>query len=92
MGFRFRKSVRLMPGVRINISKSGTSLSLGGRGLTHNISRRGNRTTVGIPRTGLSYSSNTGKFKRRGSQNPLSFLTAIFWLFIVCLIIGALSS
>lgn len=57
MGFRFRKSVKLMPGVRLNLSKRGTSVSLGGKGFTHNIGKKGSRTTVGLPGTGLSYSS-----------------------------------
>lgn len=59
MGFRFRKSVKLMPGVRLNLSKSGISTSIGGRGATVNISKRGTRTTVGIPGTGLSYSKSS---------------------------------
>lgn len=57
MGFRFRKSVRIMPGVRLNLSKSGISTSLGGNGATMNIGSRGTRTTVGVPGTGLSYST-----------------------------------
>ena len=56
MGFRFRRSVRLLPGVHLNFSRSGASLSLGRRGATVNLSRRGVRETVGIPGTGLSYS------------------------------------
>lgn len=57
MGLRFRKSVRLLPGVRLNISKQGlSSLSIGGRGLTYNIGRKGTRGTVGLPGSGLSYS------------------------------------
>ena len=55
MGFRFRRSVRLLPGVHLNFSKSGASLSLGRRGATVNLSRRGVRETVGIPGSGLSY-------------------------------------
>ena len=53
MAFRFRKSVELFPGVRINLSKSGPSLSVGGRGHTLNVSKRGTGATVGIPGTGL---------------------------------------
>lgn len=45
MGFRFRKSVRLGRGLRINLSKSGASLSAGRSGATVNLSRRGVRTT-----------------------------------------------
>jgi hypothetical protein len=56
MGFRFRKSVRLLPGVRDNLSKSGISTSPGGRGGTVTIGKRGVRATAGLPGTGLSYS------------------------------------
>lgn len=56
MGFRFRKSVRLMPGVRLNFSNRGVSTSLGGSGATVNIGKRGVRATAGLPGTGLSYS------------------------------------
>jgi hypothetical protein len=61
MGFRFRKSVKLLPGVRVNFSKSGTSLSVGGKGATTNFSKRGTRVTVGIPGTGISYSEKISK-------------------------------
>lgn len=57
MGFRFRKSIRIAPGVRINLSKRGVSTSLGPRGATVNISKRGVKSTMGIPGTGLSYQS-----------------------------------
>jgi Protein of unknown function (DUF4236) len=56
MGLRFRRSIRLFPGLRINLGKKGASLSLGGRGATVNLSAKGTRTTVGLPGTGLSYS------------------------------------
>jgi hypothetical protein len=57
MGFRFRRSLRLAPGIRINLSKTGASLSLGRRGATMNFSRRGTKATVGVPGTGISYST-----------------------------------
>src|SRR5438552_17090685 len=53
--FRFRRSIKILPGVRWNIGKKSTSVSLGGRGLTYTIGTKGSRTTVGIPGTGLSY-------------------------------------
>jgi len=56
MGFRFRRSLRLAPGIRINLSKTGASLSLGRRGATLNFSGRGTKATVGLPGSGLSYS------------------------------------
>lgn len=56
MGFRFLKTIKLFPGIKLNLSKSGISTSIGGPGATLNISKRGTRGTVGIPGTGISYS------------------------------------
>jgi hypothetical protein len=56
MGWRFRRSLRIAPGVRLNMGKSGlTSLSVGGRGATLNLGKRGVTSTVSLPGTGLSY-------------------------------------
>jgi len=59
MGFRFRRSFSLIPGVRLNVSKSGVSTSVGRRGLFFTMGPRGTRTTVGIPGTGLSYTEQS---------------------------------
>jgi hypothetical protein len=59
MGFRFRRSTRLVP-LRFNFAKGGlSSISVGGRGASFNIpvaSSGGPRSTVGVPGTGLSWS------------------------------------
>lgn len=55
MGLRFRQSFRLFPGVHLNLSKSGVSVSLGVAGATLNLGPQGVRSTVGVPGTGLSY-------------------------------------
>ena len=55
MGFRFSKRIKLMPGVRVNISKSGASLSVGPRGASVTMGKRGVYGNVGIPGSGLSY-------------------------------------
>jgi len=55
MGWRFRKSIGILPGVRVNISKSGLSTSLCERGATINVGQEGTRGSVGLPGTGLSY-------------------------------------
>ena len=60
MAFRFQKRIKIAPGVRLNVSKSGVSTSLGGSGGTVNLSSKGVRTTAGIPGTGLSWSKQTG--------------------------------
>lgn len=56
MGLRFRKSVSLFPGVRLNFSKGGMSLSAGVPGFRKTINTKGQvTTTTGIPGTGLYY-------------------------------------
>lgn len=58
MGFRLRKSIKLLPGVKLNLSKKGiSSVSIGKRGATVNINKKEVQTTVGIPGTGISYKS-----------------------------------
>ena len=59
MGFRFRKRVKILPGLWLNLSKSGVSTSIGGKGLTVNLKNGKTKTTVGLPGTGLSYSQTT---------------------------------
>ena len=55
MGFRFHRSIRLLPGIRLNLSKSGVSTSIGTRGAWLTFGKRGTRATVGVPGTGISY-------------------------------------
>jgi hypothetical protein len=59
MGFRFRKRIKIIPGLWLNASKRGISASIGGHGLTANISRRGVRETISAPGTGISYQTRT---------------------------------
>ena len=55
-GLRWRKTITILPGVKINLSKTGVSTSLGGHGATVNVGTQGQRNfTLGIPGTGLSY-------------------------------------
>src|SRR5690349_12994422 len=80
MGFRFRRTVRLLPGVRANLSKSGVSLSLGGPGATVNLAPRGARATFGLPGTGMSYRTPTfapqaggrGRFVQQQQLDPIN--------------------
>ena len=60
MGWRFRKSFRVIPGVRLNLSRSGLSASIGGAPFTVNIGPRGVMNTLSIPGTGISYRGHVG--------------------------------
>jgi hypothetical protein len=54
-GLRFQKRLKLLPGLKINLSKSGASATVGTKGAGVNIGRDGITTNAGIPGTGLSY-------------------------------------
>ena len=57
MGFRFRKSVKIAPGVRLNIGKKSVGISAGVKDARVSVNSSGRKTTtVGLPGTGLSYS------------------------------------
>lgn len=60
MAWRFRKSIKVIPGVRINLSSRGISTTIGGRGASVNISGRGTYFNASIPGTGLSYREKIG--------------------------------
>jgi hypothetical protein len=60
MAFRFRKSFRIAPGVRINVSTSGLSTMLGPRGMSVTMGRRGTFLNAGIPGTGVSTRGRLG--------------------------------
>ena len=56
MSVRFRRSVKIAPGVRVNLSKRSAGVSVGGPGAHYSVNTSGRRTTsVGVPGTGLSY-------------------------------------
>jgi len=54
MSIRFRRTLKLFPGVLLNISKSGVSASFGSAPLTFNVGSRGAFSTVSVPGSGLS--------------------------------------
>jgi hypothetical protein len=72
MGFRFRRTIRLFPGLRLNVSKSGVSTSIGTRGAWLTFGRKGTRTTVGLPGTGISYTHTTPSHEHQEVGAPPS--------------------
>lgn len=63
MPVRIRKSFNLFPGVKVNMSKGGMSITVGRKGFHLNFSKRGVRQTVGLPGSGISESSYIVKNK-----------------------------
>lgn len=87
MGTRFRKSIKLAPGVKINVGKKSVGLSVGGKhaGMSFN-SKTGTRARVSAPGTGLSYSTKVGSkkttAKSQSSGSSESFLKK-YWRLII---------
>lgn len=71
MGFRFRKSIKLGSGFKINLSKSGIGYSWGIKGFRLTKTAKGkSRATASIPGTGISFSTETGT-KKKNVYNPV---------------------
>lgn len=57
MPIRFHRQFTLFPGVKVNISKTGMSITIGGKGFHLNFSKRGVMQTTNLPGKGLSHRS-----------------------------------
>ncbi len=77
MSAYFRKSIKIAPGVHINLSKRGTGVSFGARGAHVSFSPTGRVTkTVSIPGTGIYYrdvSSVHQKAKSASKEVPTEY-------------------
>ncbi len=56
MGFRFRKSFKIAPGVKLNVNKKSIGLSVGSKNARVSVNSKGKVTkSISIPGTGISY-------------------------------------
>ena len=88
MAFRIRKSFKIAPGIRVNVSKSGLSTSIGGKGATVNLSKRGAKVTSSLPGTGLSSSRLFGGAKNgtvKAASTPM-WAHVVTWLIIAAVL------
>ena len=69
MSVRFRKSIKVGKGVRLNIGKRSVGVSVGGKygGMSFN-SKSGARVRSSLPGTGISYSTKIGKSSKRSRK------------------------
>lgn len=73
MGFRFRKSVNLGHGTRINFNKNSVGMSFGGKGFRYTVNSDGRRTkTVGIPGTGMYWTESKKENTSANNNNAVS--------------------
>jgi hypothetical protein len=92
MGLRFRRRIRIAPGLSLNLSKRGTSLSVGGRGAHVTIGHGQVRDTVSLPGTGVSYTSThrTGGDQRKRKTITLwQALSGSFGIVLILALLGA---
>jgi hypothetical protein len=75
MPWRFRRSVKILPGVRWNVGRRGTSWTFGGKGVRTTIRKGGVRRSFSIPGTGLSYTTSS----KAGACCPLMLLMLPFF-------------
>lgn len=87
MGFKIRKSFKIAPGLRINLSKSGASVSVGKAGATVNVSKRGVKSTVGLPGTGLSHTQNLSANKTDDGKAVRASNRIPGWVFILVILL-----
>ena len=95
MALRFHRSMKLLPGVRLNFGKRGIGISAGVRGLRVGVDSRGKGyTSAGIPGTGLSvrnYAKRAGPMDHRageqppisGSDSPVEILLAVVIVLVI---------
>ena len=86
MGFRFQKRIRIFKGLTLNLSKSGTSWTVGGPGASVNV--RGDKVTgtVGAPGTGLSYRQTLVDGAESESTEPYR---GKHWRVVLCMVLIA---
>jgi len=72
VALRFFRRIKIAPGLTLNLSKRGGSLSVGPRGAKITAGRTGIRQTVGLPGTGLWYTRHQSSGGRGGRSAPAS--------------------
>ncbi|MBZ9688614.1 DUF4236 domain-containing protein [Clostridium estertheticum] len=69
MGFRFYKRINILPGISMNLSKSGPSFSFGPKGMKMTLGGKGVRSSFSIPGTGVYYTTYKGYKKSSKGGN-----------------------
>lgn len=70
MSTRFRRSIKIAPGIRLNVTKSGFGITAGPKGAHYSVHSSGARTrSIGLPGTGLYYQDRSGGGRGRSRRN-----------------------
>ena len=98
MGTRFRKSIKIAPGIKINVGKKSAGISVGGKygGMSFN-SKNGVRVRTSLPGTGISYSEKlsssqtTSRTSAQGNVKKPLFQRTWFIVVAVLYVLGGFS-
>ena len=83
MPLRFSRRFSLVPGLRVNMSKRGASLSVGHRGAWYTVGPRGQRATLGLPGTGIFWTQQVSPAAPLHAGHRWTFVLALLvvvWL------------
>ena len=87
MGWTFRKRIRVLSGITLNVSKSGVSTTIGPKGARLTVGgKRGPRVTTSIPGTGISYSQTIAEGRRIAASPPRKRVGSRVFVLLVLLL------
>lgn len=72
MAIRFNRRIRIAPGIRLNVGRSRTSVTLGKPGASLNLGQDGVRAMTGVPGTGLGASHQVHRSSRNTPNDTTS--------------------
>jgi hypothetical protein len=83
---RLWRRKRIVPGLRLNLSKSGLSASIGRRGVWYTVGPAGERVTAGLPGSGLFVTEKLGAKGAPGRVGGVGRIVAtVVVMSILCL-------
>jgi hypothetical protein len=81
MAIRFRKTVRIAPGLKLNIGKKSASVRVGGKNFGYTTGTKGKTVSASLPGTGLGVTHRV-----KGSAEPdLDWFRIARWGAIICI-------
>jgi hypothetical protein len=99
MAIRFRRSIKIAPGLKLNVGKRGGSVRIGGKNAGYTIGTSGRTVSASVPGTGLGFVSRKGR-SSKGHQEEVAapgggsgFVRFALWIgaaLVVLWILGAL--
>lgn len=90
MGFRFQKRIRIFKGLTLNLSKSGSSWTMGRPGVSINVRDKKVVGNVGIPGSGVSYRETLSDGKPSDAPRSGGGVGRILFWIAVLLFVGYL--